>query len=97
VLRHTEQSFPRILLVKEREPDNRKGCKNDVISLVDVGFIDRLATESAIKSKEERGQHEKDVFVVDVTNEVRITAVGFATVNHKDVLQEFELSDGIVT
>ena len=63
MLRIGEQSFLRVLVIKEGVPDDRKACKRDVIKLVDERFVESLAGENRVESKPELGDHIEDVLI----------------------------------
>lgn len=84
------------LPIKNSEPTNRQPGHHNIESLVHPWIIKVSSCKSRKEAKVVKRQHEDDVLVKHVQNEVTVSAVGFSPVAEQQVLQESELPDRVV-
>jgi hypothetical protein len=59
-------------------------------------FIEDLAGEGTIKTEPELGHDEEHIFVESIRDKIGVTTIRLSAMYEKKVLEELELSDGIV-
>lgn len=69
------------LKIKQGVPDNGQTCKNDVVKLINPGFIKSLARKQTPKTKIELYDYIKYIFVKIVTHQISVSSITFSTVN----------------
>ena len=96
VIRAIQESLFIVLPVENSEPHNWKGCKNQVVTTVQKVVVDKLSWEFWNDTEAENRNYVQYILVEHVRDQVSVAAVSFSTVDEKQILEETELSDGVV-
>ena len=93
IVRVGQQLFFGELPIEDSKPANRQSSHYDVESLIHPWIIEVGSCEAREEAEVVEWQHENDVFVEHIENEVAVSAVGFSTMAEQQILEEFELTN----
>jgi len=83
--------------VKDCEPDDWDRCDHDVVQVKEDVRVNVGAAEETEPTEHEDGDHQNDILVEHVHDQVCVAAVCFTTVREQQVFQHLELADCVVS
>lgn len=86
-----------VLKIEERKEHDWKRGHGNVVQLVNEGLVERLTGKHGFEAKVELGCDVEHIFVESVQNEIRVPAIGLATVYKHQSLKELELTNCVIS
>ena len=86
-----------ILKIEERVEHNWKRGHGNVVQLINEGLVERLSGKHGFETKVELSCDVENIFVESVQNEIRVPAIGLATVYKHQSLKELELTNRVIS